>query len=57
MIKREPFFGGVSYVNEETGEVSTALYPTSETEASAEASDLLTVLVDELGIWGEASPL
>lgn len=55
MIERHPFNGGVEYYDSETGQLSRAWYPTSETETSAISSNQLLIDLDELAIWPQES--
>ena len=53
MTQRYPFYGGVTYVDDETGLTSVGYYPVHETELTARKYGLFRSLVDELGLWPE----
>ena len=48
---REPFYGGVRYIDPVTGRSSCAYYPTNETERNARNSNQFYVQYDELNLW------
>lgn len=52
-LVREPFYGGVRYIDSITGRSSCAYYPVTETERSARNSDQFHVQLDELALWRE----
>lgn len=52
-LVREPFYGGVRYIDTVTGKSSCAYYPTDETERTTRSSNQFYVQFDELELWKE----
>lgn len=48
-IERIPMYGGVEYIDRDSGAVSTAHYPVTHTEVSAIQEGLFDIQKDETG--------
>ena len=50
MIQRYPFYGGVTYVDDETGLTSVGYYPIHETELTARKYGLFRPMLGKLAV-------